>query len=437
MLARTKIRLVSLFGSPLNTLHSLRAREALIARWILSSFVIGVATGLLVAAFDYLLRDQVIWYLYSLRSKPAYALLPVAGLLCAWLATRTLVPSREGELTEDYILVFHDKDRRMRLANLPGKLIASFVTIASGGNMGLEGPAIYTGAILGDSLQNWLGRYFGREDRKMLLVAGASAGMAAIFKAPLTGVVFAMEAPYKDSLAGRALVPALIASSASYVTFAALVGSEPLFGQSGFGRFGVRDILYAALLGLCCGIGARLFVWITHLLKHAFRRLPGATRPLIGGLAVGALGTLVFMAFGEPYIYGPGYMLIRHTLTVQDPLSLLLLLFGAKLLATAFTVAGGGVGGLFFPQAVLGVILGSIFTFLMPGVPGPLFPLIGLAAFVGAGYRTPLAAVAFVAETTGNPWVLIPAMIATVVSFLVMGQAGVSERQQNFIQVTT
>lgn len=437
MFTRLKMRLVSLFGSPLHTLHTLRAREALIARWILSSFVIGVMTGVLVAALDFLLRDQVVWYLYRLRSSLAYALLPAAGLLCAWLATRYLVPSREGQLTEDYILVFHDKRRRMRLGNLPGKLVASFLTIASGGSMGLEGPAIYTGATLGDSFQNWLGRYFGREDRKMLLVAGAAAGMAAIFKAPLTGLVFAMESPYKDSMAARALVPGLIASSSSYVTFVTLVGGEPLFGQSGFGRFGVRDIFYAALLGLCCGIGARLFVWLTHLLKHAFQPLPGVVRPLLGGLAVGALGTLVFAAFGEPYIYGPGYMLIRHTLAVQEPALFLLLLFGAKLLATSFTVAGGGVGGLFFPQAVLGVILGSLFSLGVPGVPGPLFPLIGLAAFVGAGYRTPLAAVAFVAETTGNPWVLIQAMIATVVSFLAMGQAGISERQQNLIQRPT
>lgn len=429
-LRRLRLRLLSLGGTPLDTGRSWKEKEGVFLRHILLAGILGVVTGGLVAVFDFLLRDQAVWYLYNLNSAWMYLLLPMAGIPLAALVTRTLVPSREGELTEDYILVYHDRAKRMRLANLPGKLLASFVTIAMGGSMGLEGPSIYMGSTLGDALQQRFNKLFSREDRKLLLVAGASAGMAAIFKAPLTGLVFSMEAPYKDSMASRALVPAMIASSSSYITYVLLVGSEPIFAQRGVSHFDLLDLLYALLLGLCCGVGARLFVWAVRLARAGLGLIPFAwLRPVLAGLGVGALGMLVFRVFGEPYIYGPGYYVIRHLLVFRDPLLLMALLLAAKIAATALTSAGGGVGGLFFPMAVMGVITGSAFTHLLPASLGALYPLIGLAAFVAAGYRTPLAAVAFVAETTGDPWVLIPAMLASVASFLTMGKQSISRHQ--------
>jgi len=317
-------RVLDLPGHFLDVRHRIREKEILLIRQILFSGVVGILTGALVAVFDYLLEDQAISFLYNVRSTWSYFLLPVLGLGLAAAATRYLVPSREGKLTEDYILVYHAKERRMRLANLPGKMLASFVTIAMGGSMGLEGPSIYMGSALGDAIQKRFDRLFTKEDGKLLLVAGASAGAI-----------------------------------------------------------------------------------------------------------VGALGALTYMQFGEPYIYGPGYHLIRHTLSFQDPLLMLAFLFGAKAVATAFSAAGGGVGGLFFPMTVMGVVVGSGFTHLVSGSWGTLYPLIGLAAFVAAGYRTPLAAVSFVAETTGNPWVLIPAMLASVTSFLTMGDRSISHHQRS------
>ena len=429
-LRRLWIRVISLGGAPLDTGHALREKEGLFLRHILLTGILGAVTGGLVAVFDFLLRDQAVWYLYNLRSSWLYVVLPVAAILLSTLVTRTLVPGREGELTEDYILVYHDRSKHMRLANLPGKLLASFVTIAMGGSMGLEGPSIYMGSNLGDWLQTRFSRLFSREDRKLLLVAGASAGMAAIFKAPLTGLVFSMEAPYKDSMASRALVPAMVASSSSYITYVLLVGSEPIFAQHAVTGFDLLDLLYAVLLGLCCGLGARAFLWAMRLARRGLGIIGNVwLRAAMAGLAVGALGMTVFRVFGEPYIYGPGYNLIRHLLVFRDPLLMLALLLGAKMAATALTAAGGGVGGLFFPMAVMGVITGSAFTHLLPATLGALYPLIGLAAFVAAGYRTPLAAVAFVAETTGDPWVLIPAMLASVASYLTMGTQSISRHQ--------
>lgn len=394
------------------------------------SLLVGVLVGGGVAAFEFLMQELLVARLYDIRNAWLYLLLPVAGLCAAALVTRWAVPSREGQLTEDYILVYHDQARHMRWQNVPGKMASSILTIAFGGSMGLEGPSIYFGASVGDAIQRRLGRFFTDEDRGVLLVAGCAAGMAAIFKAPLTGVVFAVESPYKEGLSTRSLIPALVASASSYITCVLLAGSEPLFGHDTSGGFNLPDLLLAVLLGICCGLGARLFVGMAAVARQALAPLPPWLRPLTAGLLVGALGALVYLATGDPLNYGPGYRLIRHLLVTPDPVELLLFLFVAKSVATAFTAAGGGVGGLFFPMAAMGAIMGSSFNHVVHQTGNSLYPIIGTAAFIGAGYRTPLAAVAFVAETMGNPWALIPAMLATVASLAVMGQSGISDNQR-------
>lgn len=429
-LGRTRTRLLALFGHPVEVQHKLRAAQGHLLRWVAFSAAVGAGVGALVAAFDFLLREQVIVSLYQLHSAALYFALPTAGLAAAALLTRFAVPSREGALTEDYILVYHDHRRNMRWTNLPGKMAASFVTLACGGSLGLEGPSIYLGAAVGDGIQGRFKDLFRKEDAKLLLVAGAAAGIAAIFKAPLTGLLFAMESPYKNGLAGRALIPAMVSSASSYVTFVLLAGNEPLFAREGHRLFEIRDILFAIVLGAACGLLAKCFVWMVFAARRLFSHMPPWARPLAGGLVVGSLGLLVFRMAGEPYLYGPGYRLVGYVLESGGAIPLIALLWAAKAVATSASLAGGGVGGVFFPMAVLGALTGSGFGHAVGEPGGTLYPLVGLAAFVGAGYRTPVAAVAFVAETTGNPWALIPAMVATVVSFLTIGSSGISDQQR-------
>ena len=427
---RLALRLAGLFGSPLEIRHRVRAEEERFFRWVLLAVVLGMGTGLAVAAFDFVLREQAVIALYQVHRALLFFALPIVGLLAAALAVRFLVPSRESALTEAYIIAFHDVSRPLRLRDVPGKMLASFATVACGGSMGLEGPSLYLGAALGDSAQRRFVRLFRREDAKLLMVAGAAAGMAAIFKAPLTGVVFALEAPYLIGLVGRALVPSLVAACSSYITFVFLAGSEPIFISAAISHADLLEIALALVLGLVCGLGARVFVMATKGATRLLHRLPIVPRALLAGVAVGAVGTGIFEVFHHPYIYGPGYMLIRHLLEEPEPVSLLLLLFAAKVGATALTTGGGGVGGLFFPMAVMGTILGSAFGHLAPETPNAFYPLIGLAAFIAGGYRTPLAAAVFVAETTGSPWTLIPATLASVMAFLVSGPKGISDEQR-------
>src|SRR5204863_3380273 len=125
---------------------------------------------------------------------------------------------------DEYIRNFHEAGTRLDPRPVPGRMVASVATLGLGGAMGYEGPSIYLGAAIGSGLQRRFSRYFSREDAKVLLVAGAAAGVAAIFKAPVTGLVFALEVPYQEDIARRMLLPAGIAAAVSYVVFVGIAG---------------------------------------------------------------------------------------------------------------------------------------------------------------------------------------------------------------------
>src|SRR6185312_16192867 len=140
-------------------------------------------------------------------------------------------------------------------------------TLGSGGPMGLEGPSLYSGATIGAQLQQLRRRSFRGADHRVLLVAGAAAGVAAIFKAPATGAVFALEVPYRGDLARRMLLPALMASATGYLVFAAINGTGRLFPIAGTPSFGFRDLGGAAIVGVLAGCGARAFAWLLRRAK--------------------------------------------------------------------------------------------------------------------------------------------------------------------------
>ncbi len=173
--------------------------------------------------------------------------------------------------------------------------------------MGLEGPSLYAGATIGSQLQRRLPRMFRDADRRVLLVAGAAAGVAAIFKAPATGAVFALEVPYQDDLARRMLLPALVASATGYLTFVAVNGTSPLFPVDGTPAFAIRDLVGAIGVGVVAGLLARGFSWMLRRAKG----LASGSRPLLMTLAAGAGLAAMFAAArlltGESLLVGPGY----------------------------------------------------------------------------------------------------------------------------------
>jgi CIC family chloride channel protein len=352
--------------------------------------------------------------------------LTVAALSLRWLANRA-----SPATADEYIHNFHEPGTRLDLRPVPGRLAAAVATLGLGGAMGYEGPSIYLGASVGSALQRRFTRHFCREDAKVLLVAGAAAGVSAIFKAPATGLVFALEVPYQEDFARRMLLPAGIASAVSYVVFVALAGTSPLFAVSGAPPFDLRDLGGAVLLGVICGVGARVF---TTALVRA-KQVAAGVHPVIrvaaaGGILVG-LAVVADAVFGEPLTLGAGYDNLAWAFDPHRAVGLVLLLLLFRAIATVATVGGGGVGGLFIPLVIEGALfgraIGGLFRTAASG--SNFFPLVGVSAFLGAGYRVPLAGVVFAAEATGRPGFIVPGLIAAMVAQLFMGRASASPYQ--------
>ncbi len=395
---------------------------------LLLAGVTGVIVGAGVAAFDQVTRTVVFEALVQ-RSVAAQTLAPVVGLVLAAACLRWLAGGAGPATTDVFVRSYHDRETPLDLRPVLGRVAASVATLGLGGALGYEGPSLYAGAATGSLLQRRLARYFGREDAKVLMVAGAAAGVAAIFKAPATGLVFALEVPYQDDLARRSLLPAAIAAAAAYVTFVALVGTTPLLAVVESPPFDLRDLGGAAVVGALAGVGARLFSKLVGLAKSATTAAPVLVRALVAGSLLGAMALGTNRLFDEPLSLGAGYRSLEWALDPNRAIALVLALFALRAVATALTLAGGGVGGLFIPLAVQGALLGRAMGGLVGSSGSTLFPLIGLAAFLGAGYRTPLAAVMFVAESTGRPGFVVPGLIAAVLAQLFMGRSSVSPYQ--------
>ena len=389
--------------------------------------VTGILTGAVVAGFEYVTREVVF---EALTEAPLWVrcVAPLVGLVAAALCIRLF--GGEGTATsDDYIENFHDRGRRLPLRPFPARMMAAFFTLGSGGAMGYEGPAIYAGAETGTLLQSRLHRFFSREEAKVLLVAGAAAGVAAIFRAPATGVVFALEVPYRDDLARRQLLPASIAAAAGYLTFVALLGTEPLLPVSGAPGFGFAELGGAVALGLLSGTIARLFSIGVQGIKRLGQRRDPLVLATVAGVVLAGLAYLSDAVYDHPFTLGSGYETVTWSLDPEQSIGLVLLLFGLRAAATGVTLGGRGVGGLFIPLVVQGALLGRAVGGLFGDTDSTLFPLIGIAAFLGAGYRVPLAAVMFVAETTGRPGFVVPGLIAAVTAQLLMGRWSVSPAQ--------
>jgi CIC family chloride channel protein len=390
--------------------------------------VTGLITGIGVAGFEVVSRTIIFERILE-TPLVVQAVAIIAGLGVAALALRFVGRGASPSTADEYIRNFHERDRPLRLRPVAGRLLAGAATLSSGGALGYEGPSLYLGASVGTAVQARRPKWFSRADSKVLMVAGAAAGVAAIFKAPATGAIFALEVPYRDDTARHMLLPALVGAATGYLTFVGLVGTQPLFEVAGSPPFDLRELGGAAILGLVCGLAARGYAFlITHAKRIAVTANPWL-RWAAAGTALAGLLVASNAVFDEGLASGSGYRALEWVTEPGHSIGLVLALLGFRVAATTATLVGGGVGGLFIPLVVAGALIGDAGAIAI-GDTTNLFPLIGVAALLGAGYRTPLAGVVFVAEATGRPGFIVPGLIASVVSQLVMGEVSVSPYQQ-------
>ncbi len=404
-----------------------RSREV-----VLLAAVTGAVTGLFVYFFEYFVTEVL---LDAVLNGPLWfgAIAPGLGLVLSAIILRTVGAGASPATSDEYLRSFHDSEYPLRFRAFLGRILAAVTTLGFGGAMGLEGPSMYGGSALGSLIQRRLPAAFRGADYRTLLVAGAAAGVSAIFKAPATGAIFALEVPFRDQMARRMLLPALVASASGYlVLVAAQRNTTPIFKFDNSDRiasFGYRDLVGAILIGVGCAIGARAFSWLIRMAK-AFTLRPIVLRLVVSGGGLTALFVVSRLLTGESLTLGSAREVFLW-LGESHAVWLLAAVFFLRCFATALTLAGGGVGGVFIPLVVGGAIVGRGVGELVNDLDPTLYVLLGMAAFLGAGYRVPLAAVVFVAETTGQPGFIVPALFAAVTAELVMGEQSITSFQRN------
>ncbi len=410
--------------------------HAMLVKWVTVSAAIGVITGLSVSFLELAVLDTFDLMLSFFKLHPFLMLIiPTASLGFVGLLRDKLTerPSLHG--TEEVLDAYHYQEGELSLRDVPVKIAGSILTIGSGGSAGLEGPSIHIGGAVGYAVKKVMDRLNMDGNARLLLLTGAASGIGAIFKAPLTGLMFALEVPYKDDMAHQAVVPALISSVVSYITLITILGAEPIFKH--FKTYKELDLLLigqSLLEGVIIGVMAFLFVKLTSLIESLMEGRSYWLRGLLGGLSVGALGLLSLYAYGGVYPLGLSYDVVGMSFEGGDPYFFLGLAF-LKMLTTAFTLGSAGIGGVFIPSIVIGSALGSAFSSINPEGRS-LFVAIGMSSFLSAAFKTPLASVTFVAETTGSEAYIIPGLIASAVSYIVTGKYSLPKNQR-FVEVTT
>lgn len=369
----------------------------------------------------------------------ALLVVPALGGLLGGALVWKWAPEASGIGTDAAIRAFHaQKPISMRTTAV--KLVASALTIGSGGTSGREGPIAQVGAGAGSTVARWL-RLSPRE-HGIALAAGLGAGIAAMFKAPLAGTIIAAEVFYREDFEVEALVPTLVAAVVGYSIVGFTYGWQPLFTTHldpfSFGH--PAGLLLYALLGILCGLMARFAIAVFPLAQSAFRRLPLVLATTLGGLCVGSLAFAMWSQAGIAPMVGTGapwlQMLFDGQGFAQTPASGLLLLAAlAEISGLTLTLASGGSGGVFGPSLVVGGFLGAAFgvTALawFPGMAAGLVPftVVGMVAYFAAAAKAPLGTIVMVVEMTGGYGLLAPAMVATMFSFLLSGHSSMFPSQ--------
>jgi CIC family chloride channel protein len=195
--------------------------------------------------------------------------------------------------------------------------------------------------------------------------------------------------------------------------------------------FAWRDLAVALVLGIVAGAFAHLFARVMRIAKSIAKRAPLAARiPIAGGLMAGIVLLASTIADGGT-ILGPGYVVTRWALDPTHSVGIILGMLLLRTAASAVTLAGGGVGGLFIPLVAAGALTGRAVGGATGHAEDPLYAVVGAAAFLAAGYRVPLAAITFVAETTGRAGFIVPAMVAAFAAEITMGTTSVSAEQRD------
>jgi len=304
------------------------------------------------------------------------------------------------------------------------KSVASAICIGTGGSVGREGPIAQIGSALGSTIGQWLN--LSDERIRNLVACGAAGGIAATFNAPIAGAVFALEVILGQlhvTYFGAVVISAVTADVVTHF----FTKDVRAFTVPQYALVSPWELAFYTILGILAAVGAVAFTRLLYFTEDRWDGLhiPEYVKPVFGGLLVGVIGILSFKTNGFPRVFGVGYESITDVLSGQLAIQVVLGLFLLKLLATVMTLGSGGSGGIFAPALYMGAMLGFLFGHaahqVFPSITGPAgaYAMVGMAAFFGGAAHAPVTAILILFEMTGDYDIILPLMLATVVSTLI------------------
>jgi CIC family chloride channel protein len=401
--------------------------------------LLSVVIGIVAAMAAVLLKTSVHYVEAWVRSmRPSenllYLLFPVIGILITVFYVRTFVKDNIGHGVSRILYAISRNKAVMKVHNMWSSMVACTITAGFGGSVGMEAPIVATGAAIGSNVAQKTKLGFKRST--LLMGCGAAAAIAAIFKAPIAGLIFALEVLMLD-LTMASIIPLLIAAVTATMFSSLFLGEQVEFYFTLKDPFTFGHFPFYILLGIVAGAVSLYFTWMNARVESRIKKIKKPyNRVLIGG---GILGVLIFLF---PPLFGEGYITMRSMLSGQPEhllgesiwglfvdesgylfVGFLFMVLIFKAIATSLTTSSGGVGGVFAPSLFMGGITGFIFARLINmfnwvKISEYNFALVGMAGLIAGVIHAPLTAIFLIAEITGGYELFVPLIITSSISFL-------------------
>lgn len=421
-----------------------RRRWSFHFRWFVLSIAVGIVSGIGAIVFDellhFILKCTVTYftgYLEPQRYAPAAKVLgftspyhylmiviPAVGGLVSGLIVNYLAPETAGDGTDAMIDAFHKKGGFIRPRTPYIKIITSAITIGTGGSAGKEGPISQIGAGFGSFLATTL--KLRPRERRILVLAGAAAGVGAIFRAPLGAALFAPEVLYRDTeFEFEAILPCVVSSIVSYAIFSQFYGRAVIFFPGAVDFALPKELVPYAIFGVLCGVVGYVWIKTFHGMQHYFfdrLAIPRILKPSLGGLMCGLI------LFFYPHVMNGGYGWVQMALEGKMLWHVMFIMAFLKILATSCTLGSGGSGGVFGPSIFIGAMLGGGFGYLghllFPGwvVYPYAFVLVGMGGFFAGVSKCPLAGIIMACEMCASYTLLVPLMLVSAIAIIFLGR---------------
>ncbi len=342
-------------------------------------------------------------------------LLPTFGGLAAGLILQEIGGRLRGRTTTDYMEAVAAGDGWISIRQSLVKGASSLCTVASGGSIGREGAMVQLAAMVASTLGR-LAR-LPRDHLRLLVAAGAAAGLAAAYNAPLAATIFVAEIVL-GSIALEHIGPLIVAAVIASVTVHDLLGYAPAYQIPAFHLVSNWELGLYLLLGLIAGHTAPVFLRLLERATDLFTRLP---LPLAGRLTLGGLIVGVVSVY-EPQVWGKGYSVVGSVLLAPWAWQALATVLLLKVFTTAVTLGSGGIGGAFTPTLFVGALQGALFGTLVQAVlpvgtaPPSAYAVVGMGAMLAATTQAPLMSILMIIEMTMDYQIVLPLMLAVVIA---------------------